>query len=532
VTVVIAHGGSRSAVIAPGRSRSIDAMAIPEAAVGGPVRDPRLRVAMIAAECEPWAKAGGLADVIDGLARGLGRMPGHAGVLETPLDVFLPRYRSMPVPADAEAEPALEIENPDLDHGGHLEVRIINVRANGYRLRLIDFPPAFDRDRIYDYRDDAWRFAVLARAALAALRRDGHPLDVLHVHDWHTGPVLLERARAEASGDSFLARTAVIATLHNLSYHGWTPADRLHQLGLQAGDRLAGPNPDGIDLLRIVVEGADLVNTVSPGYAREALTPEYGMGLDDALRALGDRFIGILNGLDPDVWNPEADGALAASYGPGAMRGKAACRRALLTELGFDARDEGLVVGSIGRLDPQKGFDLVAGAGPELLAAGVRLVALVDHPGELADALRSLSGSHPDRVSLIERFDRDLARRIYAGADAFLMPSRFEPCGLGQMIALRYGTPPIVRRTGGLADSVIDVDEKPGGGTGWQFDDATPEALAGAVRRAQALRSHAPASWSALQSRAMAVDLRWDTGAAPRYLEAYRRAVAIRRGGG
>jgi len=490
-----------------------------------------LRVTMIAAECEPWAKAGGLADVVDGLARGLGTMPGHADALETPVDVFLPRYRTVPVPPTAEIEPALEIEDPDLDHtGARLPVRVVNVPAHGYRLRLIDLAAAFDRDEIYAQPDDAWRFAVLARAALAALRRDGQPIDVLHVHDWHTGPVLLERARATTAGDPFLARTAVLATLHNLAYHGWTPRERLHELGLRDGDPLAGPNSDGVDLLRTVIDGADLVNTVSPGYAREALTPGYGMGLDGPLRALGDRFIGILNGLDPEVWDPETDATLGRRYGRGAMDGKAACRRELLAELGFDVEDEGLVVGTIGRLDPQKGFDLVAGASADLLADGVRLVVLVDRSGELADPLRALAAAHPDRVALIERFDRDLARRIYAGADAFLMPSRFEPCGLGQMIALRYGTPPIVRRTGGLADSVVDVDEHPGSGTGFQFDDATPEALAAAVRRAAVLRAHAPDAWSAVQARAMAVDLRWDTGAAPRYLEAYRRVVAIRRG--
>lgn len=489
-----------------------------------------LRIAMLAAECEPWAKAGGLADVVDGLARGLGRMPGDANGLETPLDVFLPRYRSVPVPVAAAVEPVLEIEDPDLRHAdGRLEIRVINVAANGYRLRLIDFAPAFDRDQIYSQPDDAWRFAILARAAVATLRRDGRPIDVLHVHDWHTGPLLLERARAAAIDDPFLARTAVLATLHNLAYHGWTARDRLHELGLAEGDPLAGPDPAGIDLLRTVIDGADLVNTVSPGYAREALTPESGMGVDGSLRALGDRFFGILNGLDPDVWDPATDDVLAGTYARGAMGGKAACRRELLTQLGFDADDDGLVAGSIGRLDPQKGFDLIAGAGTELVADGVRLVVLVDRPGELAAPVQALADAHPDRVALVARFDRDLARRIYAGGDVFLMPSRFEPCGLGQMIALRYGTPPIVHRTGGLADSVIDVDEDPAAGTGFQFHDATPEALGGAVRRAVALRSGAPAAWSALQARAMAVDVRWDTGAAPRYLAAYRRAVAIRR---
>ena len=171
---------------------------------------------------------------------------------------------------------------------------------------------AFDRDGYYDHPDDPWRFAVLCRAALAALRRDGTPLDVLHVHDWHTGPALLERARGDAARDPFFAEMAVVLTLHNLAYHGWVPRDDLGLLGLAPGDPLAGPNADGLDLLLTAIEGSDLANTVSPGFAREALTPAFGMGLDGALLAMGDRFGGILNGIDPDTWNPATDLALAA----------------------------------------------------------------------------------------------------------------------------------------------------------------------------------------------------------------------------
>jgi starch synthase len=495
-----------------------------------------LRVALLAAECEPWAKVGGLADVVDGLARGLGRMPDHASAIETPVDVFLPRYRSVEVPPGASVESELRIRDPNLARadGAALRVAVVNVAADGYRLRLIDCPEAFDRDTIYDQPDDAWRFAVMCRAALAALARDERPPDVLHVHDWHTGPALLDRARGTAAGDAFLGRLAVLATLHNLAYHGWTPADRLAQLGLRPEEPLAGSSPDGVDLLRVVIERADLVNTVSPGFAREALGPEQGHGLDDALRATradGDRFLGILNGLDPDLWDPAADTALAAPYGRGAMDGKDACRRSLLEELGFDPEDDGPVAGSIGRLDRQKGFDLIADAGPALLETGVRLVIQVGAAGPLADPVRALATSHPRRVALIERFDRALARRIYAACDLFLMPSRFEPCGTGQMIAMRYGTVPVVRRTGGLADSVLDVDEHPGTGTGFVFDAPEPQALAAAVRRAVALRSRAPEAWAALVDRGMATDFRWDTGSAPRYVAAYRRALAIRRGG-
>ena len=487
-----------------------------------------IRVALLAAECEPWAKTGGLADVVDALARALGRLPEAGAGLHVPVDVFLPRYRSVTVPPAAVAEPTLTIADPR--DGTPLQATIADVAADGYRLRLVDVPAAFDRDAFYDHPDDPWRFTVFCRAALAALKRDGRPLDVLHVHDWHTGPALLERARGEAAGDPFFAGMAVTLTLHNLAYHGWTDIEDIDQLGLATGDPLAGPNPDGVDLLLAGIRHAELVNTVSPGFAAEALTPAFGMGLDEALRGLGDRFFGILNGIDPDVWNPAADAALAAPYARGATAGKAACRVDLLTRVGFDPADDRVVLGMIGRMDPQKGFDLLADGARRLLAAGTRIIVQGSGHASLADPFRALAAANPTRVALIERFDRDMARRIYAGADLFLMPSRFEPCGQGQMIALRYGTPPVVRRTGGLADSVVDARERPEEGTGFVFDAATPTALVAAVARAAAMRSGDPAAWAALRDRGMATDFNWVTGSAPRYLEAYRRAIAVRQG--
>jgi starch synthase len=480
---------------------------------------------MLAAEVEPWAKTGGLADVVDALARALGHLPEAGPELQVPVDVFMPRYRGVPVPAGAAKEPVLTI--PDPGSGRAIRATIVDVAADGYRLRLVDIPKAFDRDGYYDHPDDPWRFAVFARAALAALRRDGLPLDVLHIHDWHTGPVVLERARAEAAGDRFLADAAIAVTLHNLAYHGWTPLDKESQLGVTPGTALAGSNPDGLDLLLAAIEGAEIANTVSPGFAREALTPEFGMGLDGALRAKGDRFIGILNGIDPVVWDPATDAVLAEPYHRGDMAGKAACRADLLERNGFDPADDGLVLGMIGRMDPQKGFDLLAGAMDDLLADGIRVIVQGSGHASLADPFRALAAANPTRVALIERFDRDMARRIYAGVDAFLMPSRFEPCGQGQMIALRYGTPPIVRRTGGLADSVVDADARPAAGTGFVFDEPKPEALLAAIRRAAAWHRDRSA-WDGLRERGMAVDFNWVTGSAPRYLEMYRRAVLLR----
>ncbi len=489
-----------------------------------------MRVAMLASECEPWAKTGGLADVVDALARALGRLP--AGTVETPVDVFLPRYRGVPVPSVLEATAVVRVPDPR-SPSGNSPVTILDVAADGYRLRLVDHPAAFDREGFYgdaagDYADNAWRFGLFCRAALEALRADDRPLDVLHLHDWHTGPAAIYRDERYAD-DPIIGATAMVMTLHNLAYHGWTPRNRLTQLGLTPGDGVVGLDAPGIDLLLAGIERAEIVNTVSPGFAAEALTPEFGMGLDGALRARGDRFIGILNGLDTTVWDPATDPDQAAPYSLADRSGKAACRADLLATVGFDPADQRSVIGMIGRLDPQKGFDLLQGAAPALLERGVRLIVQGSGHPELADAFRALAVERPSEVAFIERFDRVMARRIYAGSDFFAMPSRFEPCGQGQMIALRYGTPPIVHRVGGLADTVVDETTHPGAGTGFSFGEPTVEALLAACDAAVRLRTAGGALWEALLDRGMAVDFDWVTGSAPRYVDAYERAIDLHR---
>jgi starch synthase len=487
-----------------------------------------LRVAMIAAECEPWAKTGGLADVVDALARALGQVGGAR--LEAPIDVFLPRYRGIAVPAGA-ASRALGVPDPAA-LGGVSEVSIIDVEADGYRLRLVDHPPSFDRAGYYgdasgDYPDNARRFGLLCRAALEQLRGEPRPPDLIHLHDWHTGPALLFRD-GPLRNDPAIGDVAMLLTIHNLAYQGWTPADRLAELGIRRGSALAGEDRAGLDLLGAAIDRAELVTTVSAGFAAEALAPKQGMGLDARLRAKGDRFFGILNGLDTHLWNPATDRTLAATYSRADRTGKAACRAALLGEVGLDPTDPGAVLSMIGRLDPQKGFDLVAGAAPALVAKGARLVVLGSGPHEVVEPLRAVATKRPGRIALIERFDRELARRIYAGADGFLMPSRFEPCGTGQMIALRYGTPPIVRATGGLKDTVIDLTDHPGTGTGFRFEAATAAALAEACGRFIAAFDGDGETWAGLLDRGMAVDFDWRRSSAPAYLDAYERAVARR----
>jgi starch synthase len=317
-------------------------------------------------------------------------------------------------------------------------------------------------------------------------------------------------------------------TVHNLAYHGWTPAEQVPQLGL--GPRVLPRGADGLDLLRAGIVGSEIVNTVSPGFATEALTPELGMGLDDVLRAKGDRFLGILNGLDTDLWDPATDPAIAATYSRADRSGKTACRARLLAELGMDKDDPRPVLAMIGRLDRQKGFDILAAAAPDLLERGFRLIVQGVGTAEHLGPLRKLAAAPGTRaaVALEERFDRDLARRIYAGADAFLMPSRFEPCGTGQMIGLRYGTPPIVRATGGLRDTVVDETANPGRGTGFTFEGEKPRDLVEACERSLAMFVPGDRAWEALVDRGMAVDFDWRSSSAPAYLEAYRRAVDVR----
>ena len=495
-----------------------------------------LRVTFLASECEPWAKTGGLADVVDALARALGRVPGAD--LELPIEVFLPRYRTVVVPAErVVGERRIRVPDPLAGPTATIEVTIVDVEADGYRLRLVDLPAAFDREGGYygdaggDYPDNAWRFGLFCRAALAVLAAEGRPPDVLHLHDWHAAPAL----RYADPG------TASLLTVHNLAYHGWTPRDRVPQLGSEwvaaldksaavPGQAVPGQAVPGIDLLGAGIALADLVNTVSPGFAAEALGPAFGMGLDGDLRARGDHFFGILNGLDTDLWDPATDAAIAAAYGRVDRRGKRACRADLLDRVGFDPSDPEPVIGMIGRLDPQKGFDLLAEAAPALLADGFRLVVQGSGPPELVRGLRRLVTERPDAVVLIERFDREMARRIYAGVDGFVMPSRFEPCGTGQMVSLRYGTPPIVHATGGLADTVVDEHDHPGAGTGFVFRHATADGLLWACREfAQRYRAGGDA-WESLLDRGMAVDFDWRTASAPAYVAAYRRAVAVHRG--
>jgi starch synthase len=473
---------------------------------------------MVASECEPFAKTGGLADVVDALARTLGEL-GHE------VDVYLPRYRGLEVPAPASA---VRVEVPmgiDPDAGprgsaSRLPVVVRTGPANGYRIRLVEYEPAYDRDGIYgdaqgDFPDNPGRFTLLGRAALETMRAELRPVDVLHGHDWQSGAGILA-LRTRYMREPLVARAAAVLTCHNLAYHGWVPRDQVWQLDLPTG---LG-DEYGVDVLREAIRASDAVNTVSPTFAAESLTPEYGAGLEDVLRARARSYVGILNGIDPRIWDPASDPAIAVPFSLDDPVGKQACRGDLCWRHGLDPG--GPIFGVIGRLDPQKGFDLVTEAAPALLEAGARLIVLGTGDHSLIEGLRAIAADRRDRVVVVDRFDREVARRIYAGSDAFLMPSRFEPSGQGQMIAMRYGSLPVVRRTGGLADTVIDADEDVSRGNGFVFTPAEAAALTEAAMRAMA--AFDTPRWAEIQRRAMAADFSW-TRPARQYEALYRWAI-------
>jgi starch synthase len=473
-----------------------------------------MHIAMIASECEPFAKTGGLADVVDALSRALGEL-GHE------VDVYLPRYRGVTPP---EATERLELMVPT--GTGVVPVVLHSGRARGYRIRLVDHPASFDRDDFYtiygtDYPDNGFRFALLGRTALETMRTEGRPADVLHAHDWEGAPaILLLRHRHAVSHGLPFDSMATVFTCHNLAFHGWVPRAQVEaQLDLPATVGV----PAGVDLLREGILAADIVNTVSPTFARESLSAEMGSGVDDALRRVGDRYLGIINGIDSTLWDPATDAAIPARFSAANLAGKATCKAALCQQLGLDPN--GPLFAMVGRLDPQKGFDLLARAAPDMLAAEARICVLGTGDMRLIGALQHLASEYPSRLAIAARFDRGLARWMYAGADAFVMPSRFEPSGQGQMIAMRYGALPVVRATGGLADTVIDADGSPDSGTGFVFGPADPAALAQAARRAITAFGDR-AKWSAIQQRAMATDFSWSRPARE-YVSAYERAIDL-----
>ncbi|MCI0586774.1 MAG: glycogen synthase GlgA [Planctomycetes bacterium] len=475
-----------------------------------------MRIAIVVPECDPFAKVGGLADVAGSLPRAL-RSLGHE------VAVFLPRYAAIPerLLEGAEARGEVRVQTGEVDR----TVRILEARLGEVPAFLLEEPRSFGRPGVYgengiDYPDNPERFAVLSLGALLAMDALGFAPEVLHVHDWQTALVpVYRRVRG------LHRKAGVLFTIHNLAYQGLHEKEILPRLGIP-WDLFAIEGLEFYGRANLLKGGlvfSTLLNTVSPTYAREIQEEEMGVGLDGVLRHRARDLSGILNGIDPEAWNPASGREVAAPFSAAEPSGKRKCKAALQRELGLEVGADRPLFGAVGRLDPQKGFDLVSEVGPRLLDRGAQLAVLGTGHEAIAGRLRALASQRPDRCSVTLGFAAPLARRIYAGADFFLMPSRFEPCGLGQMIAMRYGTIPVVRATGGLADTVRDVGQDPERGNGYAFGEFTAGALQGALDRA--LEGFAARSrFERIVARAMREDFSW-TRSAKAYVDLYARAA-------
>lgn len=484
-----------------------------------------LKILLLAAEVVPFAKTGGLADVAGALPkaiRALGHdirvaMPRYGRISPEKFDLR-PRLDPFPVPMDDTTEPAAVLE-------GRLGADVPIYFIENARL--------FDRDGIYMYPDDAERFIFFCRAALEACRQMDWRPDVIHCHDWHTA-IVPNWMQTIYRDDPFFAHTATLYTIHNLAYQGIFGYRVLEIAGLEDYGFIAHPDlaPDLNDVVDMMARGilfADIINTVSERYAQEILTPEYGERLDPILRDRRDRLFGVLNGIDCEINNPATDPHIAAHFDTSHLERREANKIALQREAGLPERSDIPLIGAISRLADQKGFDLIA----QIIDAWMthlpsQFVVLGTGEQRYHDMLQSIRSRYPDRVGVFLTFNTPLAQRIYAGSDMFLMPSRFEPCGLGQMIAMRYGSVPIVRATGGLADTVKNYNPRTGEGNGFSFEPYDPMALYTALVRAVETFQYEDV-WRKLMLRGMNADFSWERSAR-RYVDLYYRAIATRRG--
>jgi starch synthase len=472
-------------------------------------------VLIVGSEAVPFAKTGGLADVLGALPPALARTGWDATLV-------MPRYRGV-------TAGVLQTTFPVSVGGYTRDIGFYEAPlADGARAILIDCPDLYDRETLYappgetDYPDNPRRFAVLARAALEWAARTGWTPSVVHAHDWQAGlaPVYLKTLYA---AHPMLGGVPAVFTIHNLAYQGLFESDWLPRLDLgweQLGiDRLEFWNQ--ISLLKGGMADSRVITTVSRTYAKEIQTPEFGFGFDGVLHERRADLVGILNGIDTSVWDPARDAFLPAAFDGAHLEGKAAAKRAVLERYGMRVDAAALarpLVGMISRMVEQKGLDLIEAVSAQLPALDATFITLGTGDARYEEMWRGLAARHPDRIGVIVGFDEGLAHRIEGGADIFLMPSKFEPCGLNQMYSLRYGTVPVVRGVGGLADTVKD------GVTGFVFHEYLPEAFFDTLERALGV-FRAPDRWRALQAEGMRQDNSWDHSAAE-YVTIYDRVIA------
>ncbi len=480
-----------------------------------------MKIAFASSEMVPYAKTGGLADVAGALPLEL-----HARGEE--VAAFLPWYRTVRAAGTAVRDTGVEL---DVDLGFlSASGRVLEADpAPGPRVFFIDAPEFFDRDDLYqtrgrDHFDNAPRFAFFARAVIEAVSKLELEPDVFHANDWQTALIPVYLKTLHAAGP--LGKAGTLLTIHNLAYQGVFPEAAFPVTGLPETlfDWTRLEFFGKVNYLKGGIVYAGALNTVSSTYAREILTPAFGAGLEDVLKTREKDLFGVVNGIDTSVWNPGTDPHLPARYAREDLAGKQACKRALCEEAGLDDADAPLFA-MISRLAHQKGVDLLAESVDALVSMGAPLVVLGTGDPLYHRMLEKAEKKHPGKVKAFLAFDNALAHRIEAGADVFLMPSRYEPCGLNQLISMRYGTIPVARRTGGLADTVVDAGPDAmasGEATGFVFEKATGKAFVEACARAVEAFGMREA-WSRLVRTGMAKDWSWKR-AAGEYLDLYRRA--------
>jgi starch synthase len=479
-----------------------------------------MRILFVASEGLPFSKTGGLADVVEALPKAL-VVRGHE------VAVVLPGYRG--IQGGARVIPSLTVPM-----GNRLRFPAIvdGTLLNGVRYFFVDDPAYFDRDGIYgnsagDFADNAERYSEFCRAAIE-IAKHVWPADVFHCHDWQTAllPVLL---RTVYGDDPVVKDLPVVFTIHNMGYHGLFRREVLARVGIP--ELLFNPGAlefyGDVNLLKGGLVYSDYLTTVSPRYAQEIQTPEFGYGLDGVIRSRGDRVVGILNGVDYTAWNPARDSFIAMKYSAKDLAGKQACKQDLLNTFGLVNDDpHRAVLGIVSRFADQKGFDLIADRAHEMLQEDVLLVVLGTGDKRYEELFRALANAYPGRVGFKFAYDNALAHKVEAGADIFLMPSRYEPCGLNQIYSLKYGTVPVVRATGGLDDTVENFDVEHGTGTGFKFTEYTGTAFLYAVK--QALQHYADERiWKRIQLNGMVKDFSWKAPAAE-YARIYEAARAVR----
>ncbi|HEX7232175.1 MAG TPA: glycogen synthase GlgA [Candidatus Binatia bacterium] len=479
-----------------------------------------MKIALIASEVTPFAKTGGLADV-------LGSLSGVLEQLGNEIFVIAPAYSSVLRGGFALQETVFRFSVPVADRSVSAEV-LQSFIANRVPIYFIRADQYFDREFLYttpagDYPDNSERFVFFSRAALELLRQQ--PVDIVHCHDWQTAliPVYLKTQTARYPET---ARAKTVFTIHNLGFQGIFGPGAWPLLNLDSS--LFTPQflefYGNINFVKGALLFADKLTTVSPSYASEILTAEQGFGLEGVLRQRAGDLVGILNGVDYQIWNPWTDPFLTDHYGENSLSQKSACKETLRQIVGLPSGGDIPIIAMISRLTPQKGVDLVAGMLDALMTRGVQLILLGNGDTRYEEFFRAQMARFPAQIAVRIGFDNPLAHQIEAGADIFLMPSLYEPCGLNQMFSLKYGTIPVVRAVGGLKDTVQQCNVAASSGTGFLFGPYTSQALLAAVDECLMVYRNRTA-WNALQRRAMEMDFSWNRSA-KNYTDLYRQLVS------